>query len=150
MNLKGRVVCCGAVSQYDASAPAGPRNLPGMVVVKRLRMEGFIVMDFAREDAKAQADLQRWVAEGKLKVVDDIVDGLENAPAALIGRSATLGSLAVGREADITIFRVADGEFEFTDSEGQTERANRHLSVLYTVRAGRVVKTPESVAERDA
>ena len=85
MNLKGRVVCCGAVSQYDASAPAGPRNLPGMVVVKRLRMEGFIVMDFAREDAKAQAELQRWVAEGKIKVVDDIVEGLENAPAALIG-----------------------------------------------------------------
>ncbi len=85
MNLKGRVVCCGAVSQYDAAAPAGPRNLPGMVVVKRLRMEGFIVMDFAKDDATAEAALQRWVAEGRLKVVDDIVDGLENAPAALIG-----------------------------------------------------------------
>jgi len=85
MNLKGRVVCCGAVSQYDASAPKGPRNLPGMVVVKRLRMEGFIVMDFAADDAKAEADLRRWVAEGKLKLFDDIVDGLEHAPAALIG-----------------------------------------------------------------
>ncbi|MGW8269386.1 MAG: NADP-dependent oxidoreductase [Burkholderiales bacterium] len=85
MNLKGRVVCCGSISQYDASAPSGPRNVPGMIVVKRLRMEGFIVMDFAREDAKAEADLQRWVAEGKLKVVEDIVEGLENAPRALIG-----------------------------------------------------------------
>jgi len=85
MNPKGRVVCCGAVSQYDTAAPQGPRNLPAMVVVKRLRMEGFIVMDFAADDAKAGAELRRWVAEGKLKVVDDIVDGLENAPAALIG-----------------------------------------------------------------
>jgi NADPH-dependent curcumin reductase CurA len=85
MNLKGRVVCCGAVSQYDAAAPAGPRNLPGMVVVKRLRMEGFIVTDFPGEEAKAAAELKRWVADGRLKVAEDIVEGLENAPAALIG-----------------------------------------------------------------
>jgi len=85
MNQKGRVVCCGSVSQYDSAAPAGPRNVPGMIVVKRLRMEGFIVMDFAAEDAKAEADLARWAGEGKLKVVEDIVEGLENAPAALIG-----------------------------------------------------------------
>jgi NADPH-dependent curcumin reductase CurA len=85
MNLKGRVVCCGSISQYDASAPSGPRNVPGMIVVKRLRMEGFVVMDFLSEDAKAEADLHRWVGEGKLKVVEDIVEGLENAPAALIG-----------------------------------------------------------------
>jgi len=85
MNQKGRVVCCGAVSQYQSTSPAGPRNVPGMIVVKRLRMEGFLVMDFAAEDRKAEADLQRWVGQGKIQVVDDIVDGLENAPAALIG-----------------------------------------------------------------
>ncbi|MEQ8702020.1 MAG: NADP-dependent oxidoreductase, partial [Bauldia litoralis] len=51
MNEKGRVVCCGAVSQYDSAAPTGPRNVPGLVVVKRLRMEGFIVMDFPEQDA---------------------------------------------------------------------------------------------------
>ncbi|MEZ5661560.1 MAG: NADP-dependent oxidoreductase [Burkholderiaceae bacterium] len=85
MNLRGRVVCCGAVSQYDADEPSGPRNLPGLVVVKRLRMEGFIVMDFADQDEQATADLRRWVDEGRLKVVEDIVDGLENAPQALIG-----------------------------------------------------------------
>ena len=61
------------------------------------------------------------------------------SPAALIGRSATLGSLATGREADITIFRVVDGEFALTDSEGQTEQAMRHLAVQHTVRAGQVV-----------
>lgn len=85
MNMKGRVVCCGAVSQYNVEAATGPRNLPGLVVVKRLRMEGFIYFDFANQDAKASSDLQKWVGEGKIKIVDDIVDGLENAPRALIG-----------------------------------------------------------------
>lgn len=85
MNNKGRVVCCGAVSQYDTTAPSGPRNLPGLVVVKRLRMEGFIVMDFADDDDRALADLRQWVEAGKVKVVEDVVDGLENAPDALIG-----------------------------------------------------------------
>lgn len=85
MNMKGRVVCCGAVSQYNETSPAGPRNLPGMVVVKRLRMEGFIVMDFHEDDAKAQSDLERWVAGGEIKAVEDIFDGLERAPAALVG-----------------------------------------------------------------
>lgn len=85
MNTRGRVVCCGAVSQYDSTAPTGPRNLPGLVVVKRLRMEGFIVMDFAQDDAKALKALQTWVAKGQIKVFEDVVEGLENAPAALIG-----------------------------------------------------------------
>ena len=85
MNERGRVVCCGAVSQYDSAAPVGPRNLPGLVVVKRLRMEGFIVMDFADKAAEAEAKLARWVTEGAIKVVDDVIDGLEAAPEALIG-----------------------------------------------------------------
>lgn len=85
MNMKARVVCCGAVSQYNVEATAGPRNLPGLVVVKRLRMEGFIYFDFADRDARALSDLKRWVDEGKIKIVDDIVDDLENAPRALIG-----------------------------------------------------------------
>lgn len=85
MNMKGRVVCCGAVSQYNETAPSGPRNLPGLVVVKRLRMEGFIVMDFADQDQKATEDMMGWVKEGKIKVVEDVVEGLENAPQALTG-----------------------------------------------------------------
>ena len=85
MNEKGRIVCCGAISQYDTETPTGPRNLPGLVVVKRLRMEGFIVMDWAHNDAKALRALQTWVASGQIKVTEDVVDGLENAPQALIG-----------------------------------------------------------------
>lgn len=85
MNEKGRVVCCGAISQYDTENPTGPRNLPGVLVVKRLKMEGFIVMDFAHNDAKAIRALQHWVGTGQVKVTEDIVEGLENAPQALIG-----------------------------------------------------------------
>lgn len=85
MNERGRIVCCGAISQYDTAAPTGPRNLPGLVVVKRLRMEGFIVMDFADQDATALRALRSWVESGQIKVFEDIVDGLENAPDALIG-----------------------------------------------------------------
>ncbi|MEW9920392.1 NADP-dependent oxidoreductase [Marimonas sp. MJW-29] len=85
MNERGRVVCCGAISQYDTDTPTGPRNLPGVVVVKRLRMEGFIVMDFAHDDAKCVRAMQHWVSTGQIKVFEDIVDGLENAPKALIG-----------------------------------------------------------------
>ena len=86
MNLHGRVSCCGAVSQYDGAAPAhGPRGIPGLLVTKRLKMQGFIVMDFASERDKALGELQAWVKSGKIKVPEDILDGIENTPKALIG-----------------------------------------------------------------
>jgi NADPH-dependent curcumin reductase CurA len=86
MNNGGRIACCGAVSQYDgAPAAHGPRGVPGLIVVKRLIMQGFIVMDFMAQRDKALSDLQGWVASGQLKVQEDVIDGLENTPAALIG-----------------------------------------------------------------
>ena len=86
MNNRGRIACCGAISQYDgAPAPHGPRGVPGLIVVKRLTVRGFIVTDFNDQREKALADLQAWVASGKLKVQEDVVSGLENTPQALIG-----------------------------------------------------------------
>ncbi|MBM4382492.1 MAG: NADP-dependent oxidoreductase [Deltaproteobacteria bacterium] len=85
MKPRGRISCCGAVSQYDVAAPKSPAGVPGLLVVKRLRMEGFLVMDFADKDAEAERDLSAWAASGKLRVVEDVIDGLENAPRALIG-----------------------------------------------------------------
>jgi NADPH-dependent curcumin reductase CurA len=85
MNNHGRIACCGAVSQYDAPAAHGPRGVPGLIVTKRLNMRGFVVMDFEDQNPKALADLSGWVASGQLKVREDIVDGFENLPAALIG-----------------------------------------------------------------
>lgn len=86
MNLNGRIACCGAVSQYDgAPSVTGPRGVPGLIVVKRLIMQGFIVMDYYDQTARAMADLQSWVKAGKIKVQEDIINGLENTPQALIG-----------------------------------------------------------------
>ena len=86
MKTYGRIACCGAVSQYDGAPSAhGPRGIPGLIVVKRLIMQGFIVMDFMDRREQALADLQSWVASGQLKVQEDVVDGLENTPRALIG-----------------------------------------------------------------
>jgi len=82
----GRIVCCGAVSQYDTGSPEpGPRGVPGLLVVKRLRMEGFIVMDFYARRREAEDTLARLIAEGRLVIREDIVEGLERAPQALVG-----------------------------------------------------------------
>jgi NADPH-dependent curcumin reductase CurA len=86
MNNRGRIACCGAVSQYDGVPSAsGPRGVPGLIVVKRLTMQGFIVMDYMERRNEAVRDLQSWVASGTLKVQEDVIDGLENTPKALIG-----------------------------------------------------------------
>ena len=86
MNNRGRIACCGAISQYDGVPSAtGPRGVPGLIVVKRLIMQGFIVMDFMDRRDEALSNLQSWVASGKLKVQEDVINGLENTPKALIG-----------------------------------------------------------------
>lgn len=72
----------------------------------------------------------------------DVIRLSTTSPAALMGRSASLGSLAPGREADLTIFRLVEGEFQLTDSERRTEQAHQRLDVLYTVRGGHVVHAP--------
>lgn len=86
MRQNGRIACCGAISAYDGAPPAtGPRGVPGLIVVKRLTVRGFIVTDFFAERDKAVADLAGWVAAGKLKVEEDVLEGLESTPQALIG-----------------------------------------------------------------
>ncbi len=86
MNNRGRIACCGAISQYDgAPSASGPRGVPGLIVVKRLIMQGFIVMDYMQQRDAALSDLQSWVTSGKLRVQEDVIDGLENTPNALIG-----------------------------------------------------------------
>ena len=86
MATHGRIACCGAVSQYDGAAPPhGPRGVPGLIVTKRLTLTGFVVMDFYAKREAALAELKSWVESGQLKVREDVIDGLENLPGALIG-----------------------------------------------------------------
>ena len=69
------------------------------------------------------------------------------SPAEVIHREHEIGSLIPGREADITIFRVVDGEFDVTDAERKTERASQMLQVEHTIRAGRVVASTNQAQE---
>ena len=78
--LRGRIVLCGAISQYNDTAPRpGPRNL-GMLISQRGRMQGFIILDYLGRAMEAISELGQWVAEGKLTYEVDVVDGLDNAP----------------------------------------------------------------------
>ncbi len=85
MRNRGRIVCCGALSQYDTDTVDSPKGLPGLIVIKRLRMEGFVVLDYFSRTPEAASDLVKWMQQGKLNVIEDIVDGLENTPSALVG-----------------------------------------------------------------
>ena len=84
MQNRGRIVCCGAISQYESSSPIGPRNVPGFIITKRLKMEGFIVMDFQEKHLEAINHMKALLNQGKIKVVDHISEGLEKAPEALV------------------------------------------------------------------
>jgi NADPH-dependent curcumin reductase CurA len=82
ISLHARVVLCGAISQYDtADFAPGPRNILNLIP-QRGRMEGFIVIDYRDRFLDAILQLGQWVQEGRIRYAEDIVDGLENAPAA--------------------------------------------------------------------
>jgi NADPH-dependent curcumin reductase len=81
--LHGRVVLCGAISTYNEEGRvAGPANYRSLIA-RRGRMEGFIILDYVSRFPEAQAAMFGWLAEGKLRQAEHIVDGLESAPDAL-------------------------------------------------------------------
>ena len=85
MRPHGRIVCCGVVSQYDTDDPQpGPRGIPGLLVNNRVRMEGFLVFDFAAKYDQARAQLRAWLDAGQIESLHDEVQGLESAPQAFV------------------------------------------------------------------
>jgi NADPH-dependent curcumin reductase CurA len=85
MNNFGRIVLCGAISQYNATAPPqGPRNLY-LAIGKRLTLRGFIGSDYNDQLPQFYADMARWIKEGRMKWKETILEGIENAPKAFIG-----------------------------------------------------------------
>ena len=85
MNKYGRLVMCGMISMYNSvEPPPGPRNLM-YVVGKSLKMQGFIVTDFLDLVPQFFADMGGWIAAGKIKWRETVVDGIENAPQAFLG-----------------------------------------------------------------
>ncbi len=81
--LRGRVVLCGAISGYnDRGTAKGPANYANLII-KRGRMEGFLILDYFDRLDEGRAEVAGWLAEGKIKSSEHIVEGLENAPEAL-------------------------------------------------------------------
>ena len=83
LSMRGRVVLCGAISQYTTPGrPQGPANYLNLII-KRGRMEGFIILDYADRYGEAQGQLLTWLLEGKLHHAEHVLDGLDQAPEAL-------------------------------------------------------------------
>ena len=82
--MHARVVICGGISRYNAQGPVpGPRNYFNLVF-RRARMEGFIVLDYAKRFPEAQRQMQQWIDSGELKHRATVVEGFRNLPKALI------------------------------------------------------------------
>jgi NADPH-dependent curcumin reductase CurA len=93
----GRIVACGMISGYcEAERPPGPRNI-FRIVTKRLRMQGFIVIDFLPRFPEAALQLGVWAAEGKIQNRVHVVEGFLSAPTAInmLFTGENLGKLVV-------------------------------------------------------
>ncbi len=104
LNVGARIVVCGTMGIPDAGAneppPRGPRPNRALLVA-RARMQGFLVLDHMHRADEAVAELAQWLRAGKLNYAEDIVEGLENAPDALV-------RLLAGENRGKMLVRVAD------------------------------------------
>ncbi|KAK1591016.1 hypothetical protein Q3G72_000890 [Acer saccharum] len=83
MRLRGRIAVCGIFSQYNLDHPEGVHNLAN-ILYKRIRMEGFVVFDYMSQYSEFIEMAVPSIREGKIDYVEDKVEGLENAAAALV------------------------------------------------------------------
>jgi len=83
MNLFSRIVVCGLIAEYSATEPYGYKNLRS-VLVNRIRMQGMIFLDWKDRYGEALDGLSGYLAEGKLKYRESIVEGIDKAPKGLI------------------------------------------------------------------
>jgi NADPH-dependent curcumin reductase CurA len=104
LNVGARIPLCGFVASYnDESLPPGPNRVPLVqrtLLEKRVRLQGFIILDhYATRFEAFRRDMTGWLAKGQVKLLEDVVDGLENAATAFIG-------LLAGRNFGKLIVRV--------------------------------------------
>jgi NADPH-dependent curcumin reductase CurA len=100
--MHARVVICGAISQYNATAPTGPRNYLSLLV-NRATMQGMVVFDYARRYREAIAEMAGWLAEGRLVAREHVVQGgIERFPEALdmLWSGANTGKLVLQLSGD--------------------------------------------------
>ncbi|MCE5167613.1 hypothetical protein HAX54_013130 [Datura stramonium] len=84
MKLHGRIAVCGMISQYNLENTEGVHNLFNLIV-KRIRMEGFLVFDYYHLYPKYLEMIIPQIKAGSVVYVEDVAEGLENAPNALVG-----------------------------------------------------------------
>jgi hypothetical protein len=83
INMKARIIICGAISQYNNTTPVkGPSNYLSLLV-NRARMEGIVVFDYAQRYPEAVTQMAQWMREGSFRSREDIVQGLDKFPEAL-------------------------------------------------------------------
>lgn len=97
LNLKARVVLCGLISGYNESDYSNAMANLVPILMKRARIEGFIITDYAERFAEGAMQLGQWIMQGKIKHRETVVEGLESAPEALnkLFDGANLGKLIV-------------------------------------------------------
>lgn len=84
INLFARIPLCGLISTYNATEPVpGPYNY-NQILMKRARVQGFIILDYFSRISEAVTDIGEWLNQGKIKYALEIVEGLENAPSAIL------------------------------------------------------------------
>ena len=93
LNVGARVVICGtaSIASWDP-LPQGPR-VERHLLVKRARMQGFLIFDYAQRHPEALRELESWVRDGQIRYREDILDGIEQAPGSIAGlyRGENLG-----------------------------------------------------------
>ena len=97
MRPNGRIALCGAIAQYNATAPVpGPNNL-AIAIGMGLTLRGFIVSNFNHRRGDFMRDMTAWVTGGRVKYRETTFDGIENAPQAFIGlfTGANTGKMVV-------------------------------------------------------
>ncbi len=103
INMKARIVICGAISQYNNTTPVkGPSNYLSLLV-NRARMEGIVVFDNVNEYPSAMKDIAGWIKSGEMKVKDHIIEGIETFP-------NTLMMLFKGENFGKLVLKVGDAE----------------------------------------
>ena len=99
--MRGRIVLCGAIAAYnDTDLRPGPKNYSNLII-KRGRMEGFLVFDYMKRAPEAVMELWGWIQSGQLHHQVDVKEGLENAP-------ATLRRLFLGENTGKQLLKIAD------------------------------------------
>jgi NADPH-dependent curcumin reductase CurA len=99
--MHARIVICGAISQYNSTSVQGPKNYLSLLV-KRARMQGMVVFDYADRYATGAMEMAGWMAQGKLASREDVVEGLETFP-------DTLNKLFRGENFGKLVLKVAAG-----------------------------------------